>query len=114
MKKFAIIILIALIHFALSVFIVAITVSVGSPLSAEHSEPSFVIKALVVATKILHYPIISHSLYSRQWFPGGWIHIPIFINSLLWAVGIYSLFYIYTAFKKYDPKKKKKDGSRKN
>jgi len=99
MKKFAIIILIALIHFALSVFIVSITLSVGSPISAEHSQPSFVFKALVVATKILHYPIISHSLYSRQWFPGGWIHIPIFINSLLSAVGIYSLFYIYTAFK---------------
>jgi len=89
MKKFAIIILIALIHFALSVFIVAITVSVGSPISAEHSEPSSVFKALVVATKILHYPIISHSLYSRQWFPGKLIFIPMFTNSLLWAVVIY-------------------------
>jgi hypothetical protein len=39
----------------------------------------------------LHFPIISLSWYSRQWFPGDWIRIPILINSLLWAGGIYFL-----------------------
>ncbi len=100
MKKFAIILLIALIHFAASVLIVSTALSVGSTVTAEHAEPSPGFKILVLVTKILHFPIISHSLYSRHWFPGGWIYIPIFVNSLLWAAGIYALVYMYTAFRK--------------
>jgi hypothetical protein len=100
MKKFAIIILIALIHFALSVLIVATALSVGSAVTTEHAQPTLAFKALVVATKILHFPIISQSLYSRHWFPGGWIYIPIFVNSLLWAAGIYFLLYIYKKLRK--------------
>ena len=100
MKKFAIIILIALIHFALTVLIVATALSVVSAVTTEHAQPSLAFKVLVVATKILHFPIISHSLYSRHWFPGGWIYVPIFVNSLLWAAGIYSLLYIFKKLKK--------------
>ncbi len=109
MKKFAIIILIALIHFALSVLIVATALSVGSAVTTEHAQPSLAFKALVVATKILHFPIISQSLYSRHWFPGRWIAIPIFFNSFLWSIGIYLLLYFYNKLKK-----KKKNGYRKH
>ena len=109
MKKFVIIIFIALIHFALSVFIVAATVSIGSTLSPDKAQPSFVFKTLVLVTKVLHFPIISQSLYSRHWFPGGWIYIPTFVNSLLWALGLYSLLLIYKKWKK-----KKSNGKRKH
>jgi len=112
MKRFVIILLIALIHFALSVLIVPATLTMGSSVSVEQPEPSSAFKTLVLATRTLHFPMISHSWYSRHWFPGGWVYIPIFVNSLLWAAGIYSLLYIYTAFKKL--KKKKTDGSRKH
>ena len=109
MKKFGIIILIAVIHFALSVSIVAFTVSIGSTLPPDQAQPSLGLKTLALATKIVYFPVISQALYSRHWFPGSWIYIPVFINSLLWAAGIYTLLYIYGRLKK-----KKTDGKRKH
>jgi hypothetical protein len=100
MKGLAIVLIMALFHFALSALIVPVTLKVGSAVSVEQSEPSLAFKTLVVATRILHFPIISQSWYSRHWFPGGWIYIPIFFNSLLWATGIFSLHYIYKRIKK--------------
>ncbi len=109
MKKFVIIILIALMHFALSVLIVPATFSVGSAVSTEPPGPSLAFKSLVLATRILHFPIISQSLYSRHWFPGRLIAIPIFFNSFLWSIGIYLLLYFSNKLKK-----KKKNGYRKH
>jgi hypothetical protein len=90
-KKFAIIIFIAAVHFAMSALIVATFMSVADTIYPVQTEPPLVFRILVVATRILHFPIISLSLYSRQWFPGNWIYMPIFFNSILWAVGIYFL-----------------------
>jgi hypothetical protein len=89
MKKLAIFLLIALSHFALSVVIIPVTLSVAGALNATQSMPTLGLQTLVAATRILHFPIISLSWYSRQWFPGDWIRIPILINSFLWAGGIY-------------------------
>ena len=83
------------------------TLAVGGTPGYEQMEPGFAFKALVLATRVLHYPIISKSLYSRKWFPGGWIYIPILINSLLWASGIFSLRWVYKKIKK-----KKTNGKR--
>jgi hypothetical protein len=91
MKKLVIFLLIALIHFGLSVLIIPMTMSVAGTLNAAQSMPTMGLQALVAATRILHFPIISLSWYSRQWFPGDWIRIPILINSFLWAGGIYFL-----------------------
>jgi hypothetical protein len=91
MKKLVIFLLIALIHFALSVVIIPVTMSVAGALNATQSMPTLGLQTLVAATRILHFPIISLSWYSRQWFPGDWIRIPILINSFLWAFGIYFL-----------------------
>ena len=107
MKGLVIFILIALIHFALSALVVPVTLAVGGAPSYEQSEPGLTFKALVLATRVLHYPIIAKSLYSSHWFPGGWIYIPIFINSLLWATGIFSLHWIYKKIKE-----KKTNGKR--
>lgn len=48
-------------------------------------------KLLVSATKTLSFPIISLSLYPRQWYPGKLIYIPFMLNSLIWATVVYSL-----------------------
>jgi uncharacterized membrane protein len=109
MKKFGIIILIAVIHFVLSVSIIAVTASIGSTLPPGQAQPSLGLKTLVLATKILHFPIISQAFFSRQWFPGSWIYIPMLVNSLLWAVVIFGLLYIFRRLKK-----KKTDGKRKH
>ena len=89
MKKLAIFLFITLIHFGLSVLIIPMTMTVAGTLNAAQSMPTVGLKTLVAATRILHFPIISQSWCSRQWFPGDWIRIPILINSFLWAGGIY-------------------------
>jgi len=91
MKKSVIFLSIALTHFGLSVLIMPLTMSVAGALNAAQSMPTIFMQTLVAATRILHYPVISLSWYSRRWFPGDWIRIPILINSLLWAGGIYFL-----------------------
>ncbi len=91
MKKLVAFLLIGLIHFGLSVVIMPITMSVAGTLNAAQSTSTIGLKALVAVTRILHFPIISLSWYSRQWFPGNWIRLPMFINSCLWAAGILCL-----------------------
>ena len=93
-KKFAILISIALVHFALSVLVVSGAMALtGGPFMQLQSPPAF--RILVVATRILYFPVISLSLYSRQWFPGNWIYLPIAVNSLLWAAVIGCLMLVY-------------------
>ena len=84
-KKLAVFSIVALIHFGLSIAIVWIAMSVALGRSAKQLAPNILIHLLVAATKILHFPIITLSLYSRHWFPGDWIYIPILINSFLWS-----------------------------
>ena len=92
MKKFAVIGLIALMHFGLSILIVAASMSVATTKSPVPAEPTIGLRILVEATRIIYFPIISLSLYSRQWFPGSWIYVPMLVNSFIWAVGIFLLF----------------------
>ena len=91
-KKFVIILVMALVHFGLSILVVASSMSVATAVNPVPAEPSPIFRILVMATRILHFPIISLSLYSRHWFPGNLVYVPIFINSVLWATGIYLLF----------------------
>jgi hypothetical protein len=100
MKKPAVIILIALIHFGLSVLIVAISMSVLTAAATVPAAPPSGVRILVVATRILHFPIVSLSWYSRQWFPGNWIYVPIIVNSLVWAVGIYAFYMLVKKIKR--------------
>jgi hypothetical protein len=99
-KKFVIIGLMALVHFGLSILVVATSMSVATASSPVQPEPSPIFRILVVATRVLHFPIISLSLYSRQWFPGNLIYVPIFINSFLWATGIYLIFLLVKKIEK--------------
>jgi hypothetical protein len=40
----------------------------------------------------LYFPVFTFAWYPRQFFPGNLVFIPLFINSLLWALTIYILF----------------------
>jgi hypothetical protein len=97
MKKFAIIGLIAVIHFGLSILIIAISISVATGMNPVPALPTLGVQILVGATRILHFPVIALSLYSRQWFPGNWIYVPMLTNSLVWAAAIYLLFILSKA-----------------
>jgi hypothetical protein len=48
-------------------------------------------RLLVAAAKVLYFPVVSLSLFPRAWFPGGWIAVPILVNSLLWALGLWAV-----------------------
>jgi hypothetical protein len=89
LKKTAIIILIGFVHFALSVGIVWLVMTVETVGEGEVQTPSAMFRALAGITKLLHFPIISLAWYSRHWFPGNWIYIPMGLNSILWAIWIY-------------------------
>jgi hypothetical protein len=100
LKKTAIIGLIGIIHFALCVGIVPGTMAFVARYDSGMQAPSVFFRILVAATTVLHYPIISLSLYSRQWFPGKWIYVPIAINSALWGIAIYIGTAVYLKLKK--------------
>ena len=101
LKKTAIIGLIAIIHFALCVGIVPATMTLVAGYDGGAQAPSAFFRLLVVATTVLHYPIVSLALYSRHWFPGKWIYIPIGINSLLWGIALYLCGAVYLKLRKH-------------
>ncbi len=83
-----------MVHFALSAVVVPGAMSLtDGPFMQPQAPLAF--RTLVVVTRILYFPIISLSLYSRQWFPGNWIYLPIGVNSLLWAGVICGLVGLY-------------------
>jgi hypothetical protein len=88
-RKLGVILLIAFCHFGLSVLVVPLTLAVSRALTMQQPESSPLIQLLVILTGILHFPIVSLSLYSRMWFPGNWIYVPILINSFSVASGGY-------------------------
>jgi hypothetical protein len=48
-------------------------------------------RLLVAAAKVLYFPVVSLSLFPRAWFPGGWIAVPVLVNSLVWALGLWAV-----------------------
>ena len=91
MKKVFIILAIAVVHLAFTKVISIITLSVVTANVHEH-QLSFLGRSLMVMSKVLYFPVITFAWYPRQFFPGNFVIIPLFVNSLLWAMLIYVLF----------------------
>jgi len=91
MKKIFIIIAITVAHLVFTKIVSRITLSV---VTANVHEPqmSFIGKLLMIISKVLYFPVFTFAWYPRQLFPGNLVFIPLFINSLLWALTIYILF----------------------
>jgi len=90
MKKTFIIFVIAAAHSVITKFASMIALSV---FTANVNEPqmSFVGRGMIMLSKVLYFPVITLAWYPRQFFPGNYVVIPLFINSLLWALVIYAL-----------------------
>ena len=84
-------ILIAGTHFALGRLVIPLATNQLLAITDSNQTVTLVVQLLIWATRILYFPIISLSLYSREWFPGDLIYIPIIINSLLWGILVYSV-----------------------
>ena len=93
MKKFTTVIALAAAHLAISKFIVFTAMQIDM-FAADAGRASVALgKTLVVLTRVLYFPIITLSLYSRHMFPGHWIYVPICANSLIWGVFIAVVFW---------------------
>jgi hypothetical protein len=94
-RKALTLLLIAGAHFAASRIILPITMSLAAQAAAAQDGPGTAVMLLVRATKLLHFPMVTLALYPREWFPGSWVYVPMALNSLLWAWGIYGLISLY-------------------
>ena len=90
MKNIFIIALITLTHAVLTKFVSMITLSVYAA-NVNETQMSFIGRWAMMLSKVLYFPVITLAWYPRQFFPGNFIVIPLFINSLLWALVIYTL-----------------------
>jgi hypothetical protein len=94
-RKASIVIGIAAAHFALSKIIVFLTMQMGMFAAGNSRTAGLLGTVMVAATRVLYFPVITLPLYSRKWFPGHWLYVPMVINSLLWAVTVYGLFAVF-------------------
>jgi hypothetical protein len=102
LRSAAIILGIAAVHFLVCRLLVTMTMYFNLATAGSDSELPLLTQLVVGITRVLYFPVISLSLYSRQMFPGNWIFVPIFINSLIWGVCGYLVYLamIKTIFRK--------------
>ena len=85
------VLLIAGTHFALGRLVIPLATNRLLATTESNQTITLAVQLLIWTTRLLYFPIISLSLYSREWFPGNLIYIPILINSLLWGILIYGV-----------------------
>jgi hypothetical protein len=88
MNQFLKVIALSAVHLAVSRVIVAVTMNIDMFATDTGWITVVLGKTLIALTRILYFPIITLSLYSRQWFPGNWIYVPICANSLIWGAAM--------------------------
>ena len=82
------IVLVAAAHLAACRLVVWTTMQLGMFAGAEGGA-GILGPLLVLVTRVLYFPILTLSLYSRQMFPGNWILLPMAANSLIWGAVLY-------------------------
>jgi hypothetical protein len=91
LKKFLIVLCIAAVHFVVTKMVTMITFSVFAA-NADETRISSVGHLLMMISRVLYFPVMTMAWYPRRFFPGNLIVIPLLINSLIWAIGIYMFF----------------------
>lgn len=88
MRKYFTILIIALVHCAVTKIISSITLSVVAANVHTPQMPAMG-RLFMWISNALYFPVITMAFYPRQFFPGNLVIVPLFINSLLWALVIY-------------------------
>jgi len=86
---------IAVVHFGLSNLILPITMSLAAHGAGTANGQGLGVTLLVRMTKMLHFPLVTLALYPREWFPGNWVYVPMALNSVIWAFGIYGMIVLF-------------------
>ncbi len=99
MKKYYAILAIAGVH---AVFTKVVSIVALSVVNAEVYELqlSGFGQSLMLLSKVLYFPVFTFALYPRQFFPGNLVVLPLFINSLIWALIIYGFFVLVKSVSK--------------
>lgn len=97
-RKASIVVGIAAVHFIAAKIIIGLTMQMGMFAAGSSRAAGYLGDTLVWVTRVLFFPVITLSLYSRKWFPGDWIYVPVVINSLLWGITIYGLICLLKRF----------------
>jgi hypothetical protein len=90
MRKYFTILAIAVVHAAVTKIISSITLSIVTA-NAHNTQMPAIGRLFMWISKVLYFPVITMSFYPRQFFPGNLIVVPLFMNSLLWALSIYAV-----------------------
>ncbi|MGA9263326.1 MAG: hypothetical protein WBV95_15220 [Desulfobacterales bacterium] len=98
-QKTSIVVVIAAVHFIATKIIITLTMQMGMFAAGSSRVAGYLGDTLVWVTRVLFFPVITLSLYSRKWFPGDWIYVPVVINSLLWGITIYGLICLLKRFR---------------
>jgi len=85
------VLLIAGTHFVLGRLVIPLATNRLLAITDNGQSFTWLVQLLIWITRVLYFPIITLSLYSREWFPGNLIYIPIVINSLLWGILVYGV-----------------------
>ncbi len=88
LKKYFIVLCIAVVHFVVTKMVSMITFSVFTA-NVNETPASSMGHLLMMISRVLYFPVMTMAWYPRRFFPGNFILIPLFINSLLWAIVIY-------------------------
>ena len=94
MKRIFTVGLIAAVHTALCWLVSQLTLHAIPHLPAMNRTGTDMGDWLVYLSKILYAPLITLSLYPRFFFPGRWIWVPVFANSVVWAVILYGAYHL--------------------
>ncbi len=76
-------------HFGMSILIIRLTFALTEQAALNPDGNGQMVVLLVRLTRLLHFPLVTLALYPREWFPGGWVYVPMALNSVIWACGIY-------------------------
>jgi hypothetical protein len=90
MKKYLIVLCIAAVHFVFTKTVAMITFSVFTT-HADDSRMSILGHFMIMISRVLYFPVITMAWYPRRFFPGNLIIVPLFINSMIWAILIYMM-----------------------
>jgi hypothetical protein len=88
MRKYVTILAIAMVHAAVTKIISSITLFVVTA-NVHNAQMPVIGHLFMWISKVLYFPVITMAFYPRQFFPGNLIIVPLFMNSLLWALIIY-------------------------
>ena len=91
MKSTFAIFVIAVVHAVFTKFVSMITLSVVTA-NVNSAQMSLIGRMMMMLSKVLYFPVMTLAWYPRQFFPGNFVVIPLFVNSLLWALVIYMFF----------------------